>query len=354
MVQGSEDAIISLDLRHIVVTWNDSAERMFQHARHEALGLPVGQLLPIDQREEFNALLQRAHLKESVTPLLARHVRKDGMTIDLSIMISPIVDPNGRVSGASVIARDVSDRVAAENELNALLGRLQQTNEELRQFAYVASHDLREPLRTVRSFCQLLQEKYDGQIDEEADSWIRFMSDATVRMQQLIDDLLEYSRLESNAQPPSATDFQQAVNDAVMNLSVAIGEANATVECGTLPTLQAEHSQVIQLFQNLIENALKYRRDDNPPRVNVSATEKDEWWQFSVVDNGIGIQPEFHEKVFEMFRRLHAPGRFDGTGIGLSFCRKIVNRHGGKIWIESPPDGGTIVHFTMPVGGTTS
>ena len=184
----------------------------------------------------------------------------------------------------------------------------------------------------MRSFCQLLEQKYAGQLDEQANNWIGLMSDATLRMQQLIDDLLAYSRLESDAQPPSDTDFRQAVDEALMNLRVAIDEVGATIECSELPTLQAEHSQITQLFQNLIGNAIKYRSVD-PPHIIVSAKESKGYWRFSVTDNGIGIPTQKKKKVFEMFQRLHARETFEGNGIGLSFCRKIVSRHGGRIWI---------------------
>lgn len=346
IVAGTDDAIVSLDMNDNIVTWNDSAERLFRCARTEAIGMPISDIVPADRRAEFNERLGQAHRNQPASPMLSIHLRRDNAAVDVAFTISPIVDPNGDVSGVSVIARDVTARVTAEKELKASVSRIQQTNEELKQFAYVASHDLREPLRTVRSFCQLLQEKYTGRLDEQADSWIGFMSDATLRMQQLIDDLLEYSRLDSNAQPPSNTSFRQAVTDAMLNLKVAIEESGASVECGELPTLKAEHSQITQLFQNLIGNAIKY--SNSPPKVVISCQKNGEEWQFSIADNGIGIKPKFHRKVFEMFQRLHARGTYEGTGIGLSLCRKIVSRHGGgRIWIESP-DIGTIVHFTIP------
>ena len=347
IVETSEDAIISCDLDDEIVTWNASAERMFKYTREEAVGLPISIIFPDDRMVEFETLLDGIHRNESVRPIRNIHIRRDKMKMDISIAMSPIVDEHGHVFGASVIARDVTPLVNAEKKLKASLARIQQTNEELQQFAYAASHDLREPLRTVRSFCELLQKKYKHQIDEEADRWIEFMSDATIRMQQLIEDLLQYSRLESNAQPPSDTDFRRAVDEAVLNLKLAIDESGATIHCQDLPTLKAERSQIVQLFQNLIANAIRYRSAE-PPQISISAKQVKQEWQFSVSDNGIGIDPKFHEKVFEMFQRLHARDKYGGTGIGLAFCRKIVNRHGGRIWMESPPRG-TIVHFTVPV-----
>lgn len=346
IVETSEDAIISCDLGDRIVTWNDSAERMFSCSRQDAVGKPLSIIFPAERMNEFQDLLVRIHRNEPTGPIRSIHQRHNKVEKHISIAMSPIVDQNGAVFGVSVIARDVTPLIHAETKLKASLARIQQTNEELQQFAYAASHDLREPLRTVRSFCELLQKKYHDQIDEQANRWIEFMSDATIRMQQLIEDLLKYSRLDSDAQPPQETDFRHAVEAAILNLQLAIDESGAVVDYGELPTLKAERSQIVQLFQNLIANAIRYRSEE-PPRISINARQVGKEWQFSVSDNGIGIDPKFHKKVFEMFQRLHARDQYEGTGIGLSFCRKIVNRHGGRIWIESPSQG-TIVHFTIP------
>ena len=231
-------------------------------------------------------------------------------------------------------------------ERERLLGDLEQSNRELQQFAHVVSHDLQEPLRMVSSYLQLLERKYRGKLDEKADTYIHFAVDGARRMQSLIEGLLNYSRIGSAEF--DWVDTNQTFADAVANLATAIRESHGEVRSGVLPSVWGDATQMLQLFQNLIANGVKYRKRGVPPHIVVSATQGQNEWVFSVKDNGIGMKKEDHEAVFQMFRRLQTKDEYPGTGIGLASCKKIVEQHQGRIWIESSPSDGTTIFFTIP------
>ena len=231
--------------------------------------------------------------------------------------------------------------------LEEVAQELSRSNTELEQFAYIASHDLQEPLRMVRSYVQLLQRRYQGRLDETADKYIGYAIDGATRMTRMINDLLEYSRVMTRGKPVGPIDCEQAWAEAVANLRKVIEETGAQVTCDPLPRVTADFAQVVQLFQNLIGNAVKYR-SDRPPRIHASARPQDGQWVFSVRDNGIGIEPQYRERVFVIFQRLHGRGEYSGTGIGLAVCKRIVERHGGSIWVESESGRGSTFFFTIP------
>ncbi len=238
---------------------------------------------------------------------------------------------------------DIEDERLKAESAKVLLAR---SNAELEQFAYVASHDLQEPLRMISSYVQLLSRRYKGQLDKDADEFIAYAVDGTLRMQQLINDLLAYSRVGTRGKPPVPTSFEDVFSKAMINLKMAIAESGVVVTHDQLPTAMADELQMIQLFQNLIGNAIKFRSKENP-RVHVSARPDEKEWIFSVSDNGIGIDPQFHERIFVLFQRLHGREEYPGTGIGLTISKKIVERHGGRIWLESEPGIGTTFYFTI-------
>ncbi|WP_243372205.1 ATP-binding protein [Geotalea sp. SG265] len=231
-------------------------------------------------------------------------------------------------------------------ERERLVADLERSNRELQQFAHVASHDLQEPLRMVSSYLQLLEKKYRGRLDETADTYIHYAVDGARRMQALIEGLLNYSRI---ARPQFTwVDLNRIFADATANLATAIVASDAVVKSQPLPTAWGDATQMLQLFQNLISNGIKYRKPGVPPRVEVSAIQNQEGWVFSVRDNGIGMKKEDHEKIFQMFQRLHTKEEYPGTGIGLASCKKIVEQHQGRIWVESSPGEGTTISFTIP------
>ncbi len=228
---------------------------------------------------------------------------------------------------------------------------LQRSNAELQQFAYVASHDLQEPLRMIASYVQLIQRRYRDRIDEDADEFIAYAVDGAKRMQGLIHGLLQYSRVGTHGKPFETIDCEIILDKALANLQILLTESGAQVTHDPLPTLSADSMQLVQLFQNLIDNACKFR-DDATPQIHVSARLETGQWLFSVSDNGIGIDPEYAERIFIIFQRLHGREAFPGTGLGLAICKKIVERHGGKIWVESGNRKGTTFCFTIPVRHT--
>ncbi len=241
---------------------------------------------------------------------------------------------------------NITERKRAEEELKKRTEELARSNAELEQFVYIASHYLQEPLRTVSNFSQLLAKRYKGELDAKADQFIDFIVDGTTRMQQMIDDLLEYSRISTRTKAFEPTDCETVLYQALDNEKVAIKESGAIVTHDPLPTVMADASQMVQLFQNLLGNAIKFRKEK--PRITVSAVQRRNEWLFSVKDNGIGIAPEFMEHIFKMFEREHASAEYPGTGVGLAICKKIVGRHGGRIWVESEQGKGSTFYFTIP------
>jgi light-regulated signal transduction histidine kinase (bacteriophytochrome) len=245
------------------------------------------------------------------------------------------------------IQQGIGQLELAKQALQRKSQELGRSNAELEQFAYVASHDLQEPLRMVASYTQLLARRYRGKLDKDADEFIEFAVDGATRMQTLIRDLLSYSRVMTQGRSPQPVDAKVACTAALENLRKSIEESHARVSVGTLPTVKADATQLTQLFQNLIGNALKYR-NERAPEIRVDAKPTEQAWLFSVQDNGIGIEPQYYERIFQMFQRLHTRAEYSGTGIGLAICRRIVERHGGRIWVESQPGAGSTFLFAIP------
>ncbi|HEY6764372.1 MAG TPA: ATP-binding protein [Candidatus Sulfotelmatobacter sp.] len=237
----------------------------------------------------------------------------------------------------------------AEESLARKVEELAKSNKELEQFAYVASHDLQEPLRMVAAYTQLLGERYRGQLDETADKYIGYAVEGAQRMQTLIQDLLAFSRAGRSNAPASDLDCNVVIKDVLLNLAAAVQESNAVVTFDTMPVVTADQSQVTQLLQNLVGNAIKFRNASGPV-ISVKAEPQGSLWQFSVQDDGIGIAPESAEGIFAVFQRLHTRTEYPGNGIGLSICKKIVEQYGGRIWVESAPSHGSTFKFTLPAG----
>jgi signal transduction histidine kinase len=260
-----------------------------------------------------------------------------------------------KVAQRTEALRDANDRLSvelderrrAELKMAEYAAELSRSNAELEQFAYVASHDLQEPLRMVSSFTQLLAKRYQGRLDRDADEFIGFAVDGANRMQQLINDLLAYSRVGTRGKPLAPTDLNEVLSNAEANLSEAVKESGAVVLHGPLPIVDGDQVQLTQLFQNLLANAIKFHARETP-RIEISARAQGGDWLVLVQDNGIGIAPEHRERIFAIFQRLHGRGEYPGTGIGLAICKKIVERHGGRIWVETAPGGGAIFYFSLP------
>lgn len=260
----------------------------------------------------------------------------------------PLFDAYGETRGAVAAFHDITERKQAEEVLKQTLNDLRISNAELEQFAYVASHDLQEPLRAVAGMVQLLQQKYKGRLDEYADEYIQHLVDAASRMQALINDLLSFSRVDRRGKPLEMVDSGQCLQIALDNLKMTITETHAKIVWGSFPRVYADPSQLTQLFQNLVGNGIKFRGQAEP-QIHVSAKQLSDAWQFTVRDNGIGIEPQYFERIFLVFQRLHTRREYPGTGIGLALCKKIVERHGGQIWVESEAGKGSSFHFTIPL-----
>jgi light-regulated signal transduction histidine kinase (bacteriophytochrome) len=248
------------------------------------------------------------------------------------------------------LRREIDERLETERELREKTDALARSNADLEQFAYVASHDLQEPLRMVSSYVQLFEKRYAGHVDAQADKYIRYAVEGAKRMQSLIGGLLEYSRVGRLDEPFGAVDTNAALDQALSNLRSAIEETHASITRGPLPTVTGNAGRIAQVFQNLIGNAIKFRHRDQTAKVHVSAIPQRGEWQFAIRDNGIGIDPQYLDRIFVIFQRLHTRAEYPGTGIGLSICKKVVERHGGRIWVESRVGAGATFHFTLPRG----
>jgi PAS domain S-box-containing protein len=278
-----------------------------------------------------------------------RVVRPDGSVIWVLDRGKALFDANGTATRLTGSSADISDRKQAEGDLRQLAAELARSNADLEQFAYAASHDLQEPLRTVSGFVQLLAKRYQGQLDADADQFLYYITDAATRMQALIDDLLTYSRVQTRAKEPRPVSAELPLLRAVAALQGAIADSGAEVTHDPLPVVNVDASQLARLFQNLIGNAIKFRAD-RPCRIHVRADGHSDGWLFTVRDNGIGFDPQFGERIFQMFQRLHTRAEYPGSGMGLAICRKIVERHGGRMWAESGAGEGAVFYFTLPTG----
>jgi len=253
-----------------------------------------------------------------------------------------------------ICLRDITDKKRAEGEIARRMAELVRSNEELQRFAYAASHDLSEPLRMIGSFTQLLERRYKSKLDADGIEFMAFITEGVTRMKRLIDGLLTYSRAANGDRVSSSVDMNEVVADVVALLQAPIEDARAEVHADSLPLVPYDRTALTQLLQNLVANAIKFHRPGTAPLVSISADEEANHWRVTVRDNGIGIEPQYFERIFQLFQRLHDRAAFDGTGIGLSVCKKIVEHHGGRIWIESAPGEGSAFTFTVPKQGAAA
>jgi PAS domain S-box-containing protein len=277
-----------------------------------------------------------------------RLVAKDGQVVPVEAHVTLLTDDDGQQIGACGVFMDITERKQNEDNLARFAIDLQRSNKELEQFAYVASHDLQEPLRMIGSYLQLIKTRYGDKLDTDGAEFITFAIEGAARMKDLINGLLAYSRVETQPKAFTPIDSQAALDRARRLLELAIEDAEATITNDPLPQIKADEQQIVQLFQNLIGNALKYRSSERKPEIHVGAVLERGEWVFSVRDNGIGIEAQYLDRIFVIFQRLHNRGKYSGTGIGLSICKKVVERHGGHMWVESEIGKGTTFYFTIP------
>jgi PAS domain S-box-containing protein len=352
MASGIKDyANVMLDPEGLVVSWNEGAERIKGYRAEEIIGQPFSRFYPAEDIHNGKPAMELARALESGSfEDEGWRLRKDGTRFLANVVITALRDENGRLRGFGKITRDITELKESEEHLGKTMVELKRSNDELEQFAYVASHDLQEPLRMVASYTQLLAQRYKGRLDSDADEFIAYAVDGCNRMQGLIQDLLSYSRAGASTKAIHRTSCEDALARAVKNLQATIEASNAIVDHDPLPAINTDGTQLVQVFQNLIANAIKYRGAELP-HIHISATrEAGREWIFSVRDNGMGIEPQYFDRIFVIFQRLHGQKEYQGTGIGLAMCKKIVNRLGGRIWVESELAKGSTFYFALPAG----
>ncbi len=353
VVESAPCGMLMVNSEGRITLINAQIEALFGYGRSELIGSSVEQLIPGRFRSAHPEMRETFDHAPSVRSMgVGRDLfglRKDHTEFPVEVGLNPIRTEDDVFVLATVV--DITERKRAEQELERQTAELSRSNHELEQFAYVASHDLQEPLRMVSSYCGLLARRYKGKIDQDADEFIDFAVEGAKRMKTLIDDLLTYSRVGRRGEAPIAIDAAKSVRTAVANLQIAIKEAGAVIHCDSLPTVLADPTQLAQVFQNLIGNALKFS-GERPPVIRISAGTTSgakgvSQWRFSVQDNGIGFDQQYCERVFVIFQRLHTRGEYPGNGMGLAIVKKIIERHGGRIWAESMPGTGTTFFFTL-------
>jgi PAS domain S-box-containing protein len=355
IINAAPTAIIDLDLAGKVHSvWNPAAEKMFGWSAQEAIGQPLPTVQP-EQQDEFNYIQSRIRSGEVIAGLDVRRQRRDGTSIYYSIHAAPLRDTEGRLTSNILVLVDITERKTAEKERERLLEEilsanteLTRINKDLNEFTYIASHDLQEPLRKLISFSQFLQNDLPGELPERAAKDLGFIMDAAHRMQNLIQDLLDFSRTGRVELQERLISLDACLDSALDDLNERMQESKAELIRKPLPELRVDRQMIRCLFQNLVGNALKFARPGDAPRINISAARDADGWTIEVRDNGIGIDPKYAEQIFAPFKRLHGRNEYEGTGIGLAICQKIVERHGGSIRVESRLGQGARFLFTLP------
>ena len=363
ILDSAVPSIISTTPEGIITTFSHGSEKLLGYSADELVGKTTPEIIhdagEVAARAEeltgelgreiapgFEVFVTKARGGGSETREWS-YIRKDGTRVPVRLSVSEIVDKSGVLVGFLGIARDITELKQQQENLEKLAAELKRSNEDLEQFAYAASHDLQEPLRMIASYLQLLERRYKGQLDDQADRFIEFAVNGATRMQTLIRDLLTYSRIGARTKNPEPVDVSLPVGFALENLKVAIAERQASIVVDPLPTVVGDSTLLTQLFQNLVDNGLKFCAETTP-RIHISANREGAEWIFSVTDNGIGIDPQYLDHVFVIFKRLHGRDHYPGTGIGLAICKKIIDRHGGRIWAERGPGRGTTFKFSIP------
>ncbi len=350
LLEAAPDAIVIVGPQGDIVQVNRMTENLFGYTRDELVGQPVECLIPVRFREGHlrhrDTYIHNAHTRPMGTGLELFACRKDGSEFPVEISLSPLQTSAGML--VTSVVRDISERKQAQKMLEHHAAELERSNAELEQFAYVASHDLQEPLRMITSYSQLLERRYKDKLDGDALEFIDYVVDGAKRMQELINDLLAYSRVGTRVREFESVDLEAVYKRVLGNLQIAIEEQHAEISHDPLPTVQADGLQLVQLLQNLIGNAIKFH-GEAAPKVHISVERQNQEALICVSDEGIGFEPQYAERIFQVFQRLHGKSRYPGTGIGLAICKKIVERHGGRIWVESQLNQGAKFYFTLPL-----
>jgi len=348
IVLNSGDAIYAMSIDGQIQSWNPGAEKLYGFIEKDAIGRNISIVVPEFKQNELNHLLNKVSKGERIEAFETKRQRKDESMLDVSLTISPIREESGLVTSVSAIARDITFKKQVEEELRRYAEELALSNEELYVFSYAASHDLQEPLRSIQNFIETLNKKYKKRLGPEMEEQIKAADDGVTRMYRLITDFLMYSRVGTERAIKEEVDCNKALKDALANLEVAVKESKAAIKQFTLPKVYGNYIQMTQVFQNLVANAIKYQ-GESKPTIEISAEKKDGMWLFAVKDNGIGIEQWFSERIFIVFQKLHDHRKYPGSGIGLALCKRVIEKHKGKIWFESEVGKGTTFFFTLPI-----
>lgn len=383
IVESSDDAIISKSLDGTIESWNKGGEKMFGYNAKDAVGENISLIIPPEYADEEKKIVDRIRNNEIIDHFETMRMKENGEQFFVSLTVSPLKDREGTIIGVSTIARDISSRkkyeaklILANNELvyqnsekekrasELIIANLELVfqneekekralelivaNKELEQLTYIASHDLQEPIRTISNYILLLEEDYLEQLDDNARTYIHTVSKAAKRMSALVHALLDFSRL-GREKKLVRVNFKNLISNVISDLQTIIENSKASINVAEMPELNVYEIEVGQLFQNLITNAIKFQKSGERPQIRISSKKVNEYWQFSISDNGIGIAPIHFRKIFDIFQRLHVGSEYQGNGIGLANCKKIIELHHGKIWIESSLGNGTTFNFTIPI-----
>jgi PAS domain S-box-containing protein len=349
IINSALDAIICIDTKGCITVWNPQAEKIFGYTEEEVKGRRLSETIIPEQYRQMHENGLRRYLNTGQHRVLNQLIEinalhRNGKEFPIELTIIPMRLRDTDFFCAFI--RDMTDRREAEERQSQYAEDLKQKNIELEQFAYVASHDLQEPLRTVSGFVELLKRHYKDHADDNVNKYINYITDASNRMRRLVQDLLDYSRL-GKQRILERIDCNLVVQHVLSDLTMAIQESQANVTVDPLPVISGYPTEIKQLFQNLLSNSLKFRRRGEPPVINISVKPVNDYWQFSVSDNGIGIEEKYWHRIFIIFQRLHTKSEYDGTGIGLAHCKKIAELHHGKIWVSSQPGKGSTFYFTV-------
>ncbi|HLL60487.1 MAG TPA: PAS domain S-box protein [Candidatus Nitrosocosmicus sp.] len=367
IIDSSDDAIFCKDIDGFVLSWNRGARNIYGYTPKEMIGKHISILFPDNYKDEFPKLMKKLKEGKRLDHYETVRKRKDGSLVNISLSLSPIKDEEGKVVAVAVIGRDITHKISIEKKLkdaysnlenkvqertlkfNTLNIELDRSNRELEDFASVASHDLQEPLRKIQAFGDRLKIESGDQLSEKGKDYLERMQNAASRMQILINDLLAYARVTTKSQPFKVVDLNKIANEVVSDLEITVERTKAQIIIGELTAIEADALQMRQLFQNLIANSLKFRKENKNPTINISCKECNKnSIELIFEDDGIGFEQKYADRIFHVFQRLHGQNEYEGTGVGLAVCRKIVDRHHGSIKVKSSPDKGATFIVKLP------
>jgi PAS domain S-box-containing protein len=360
IVESSEDAIIGKTLEGIITSWNGGAQKIYGYSAGEAVGQPISMLVPPERPNEIPTILESIRRGERVDHFETVRMAKDGRRLDISLTVSPIRNTAGDIVGASAIARDITERKRAEEEIRLLneqleqrvrqrTAQLEESNKELESFSYSVSHDLRAPIRHIGAFAQMLQDRATSELDETAQRYLKTIMESADRAGGLIDDLLSFSRMGRTEMREFAVDMNRLVVEALEELRLETNRRDIEWNIGDLPEVRGDRSMLRLVVHNLLSNAIKYTRQRDPAVIKVGSTTDGEEIVFFIRDNGVGFDMAYASKLFGVFQRLHSSEEFEGSGIGLATVRRIIQRHGGRVWAEARAGEGATFYFSLPL-----